>query len=153
MVQWVENVEAFRKFISRTWQPISALYIGILAIEVGVAASALPNVYVADVGASCGARFIVHFAVKNLVTAGVAIIVLVALGGLFEIGAAFLKQHETRVRSWFELICIGAIMIFGFPTIFFFIFVASQTAVLLNPPSLPSNPQDIKACISMGDYK
>jgi hypothetical protein len=153
MATWEEEIERFQRFASRGAKIASAPYLAIVALEVAVAASALPYVYAGDVKGSCGARFIVHYGMHNIATCARALAVIFVLTAVCHLGAQEMLRNEARFRPRMEWMRNVVAAAFSAPIVFFLLFVVSQVAVIANPPPLPVNPEDVKACVAMGDQK
>ena len=153
MSESIPNLEKSLRIAARA---VAAPYLGILVLEVGLAAAAFPSVYSSDVNASCGARFLVHYAARNLLTAGIISIVVVLVPEGFKLLRQALSNtsmSEARRQGWLRGAHMALILALGYAALFFFLSVAGQLKLLNDPPKLPPNPTDAAACTAMGDVR
>ncbi len=117
--------------LKNTTKALIGAYLGLFIVEISVAASSLPYVYVSDPRANCGARFLVYFSVTQMLTSG---------GLLFGLSVNLMASQAPPLRSWMEQLrqafhfgvaALAALLFFGM--------ALNQLVTLRTPPPLPAD--------------
>ena len=131
--------EGLRKTIRLASNTAFAAYLGLFLVEVSVAASSLPYVYVSDPRANCGARFLVYFSVGKMLFSG---------GMLFALAInRFLSDLPQLPRRYEPFRQLAHLAIISFLTLVFFLLALNQLLVFRRPPPVPP---DLRNCEAMG---
>jgi hypothetical protein len=140
------NYESAVRNVTRSATAVSGAHLALIVLEVSVMSSSLPNVYVADTAATCGARFLAGFSAHNIVKSGVCAILalVIALGYRSWISARSLTF--TVMRSVGQSFHIATISSLGILSIAFFVFAASQLSILGDPPPVAKDFDKTHVC-------
>ena len=64
------NYESASRTVKQSATAVASAHLGLIVLNVSVMSSSLPNVYVSDLAANCGARYLVNVAAHNVLQAG-----------------------------------------------------------------------------------
>ena len=131
---------------------VLGLWAGFLAANIAILASALPNIYAAEAPMQCGSLGITNFVIK-MIAESISVIIMLAVicySGRKCISVSVRWKHVPFVGRIVKngasvgviIWCLGALA--GFGT--FALFLTTLMNLLHNPPPLPPNRSDVKAC-------
>jgi hypothetical protein len=126
---------------------VASAHLALILLDVSVMTSALPNVYVDDLGANCGARFLTHFASGHVLASGGFASAALLITGVY---SAFVRAHrlgDAQLGTIGHSLATALYFALGVMSLAFFISAVSQVTILRNPPELPRNPTDLSMCI------
>lgn len=120
----------FGNTLKNTTKSAMAAYIALFLVEITVAASSLPSVYLSDERASCGARFLVYYAVGKMFFSG---------GMMFLLSANTVFSEAPRLKPpWLDDIRQGLHFAVAAAAVFIFFGTAfSQLTTFRVPPPAP----------------
>ena len=140
------NYEAAGKKIGQAAVAVSGAHLALIVLDVAVLSAGLPNVYVSDAAASCGARFLVRFTSHHILQSGLIAFAALALSVLYT------SWIEVRRLSKVSMGDIGMVAyralfsIQGVLSLTFFVSAITQLGILGNPPALPADFEKNHVC-------
>jgi hypothetical protein len=125
-----------------------ALWVGLIAANVAILASALPYIYTQqDPSMKCGSLGIAYLAINMIPQ---SMLIIITLAAFFYGGRACISERSPVVRSMFNYVAfVGSVLWMTAAATWFTIFawfLESVIIVVHNPPPLPPNLSDSKAC-------
>lgn len=141
----------FEPWITLLVRAVFVAYLGLLYLQVSIAASSLPYVYVQDVKANCGARFLVHYAGANVIACAVIMFLAVGIRLIYTMLRTFIWNNKPPVYGgWISGLRLGATLFLVIGVVLFWLMALAEVTTLMNPPTLPADPSDVSACIALG---
>lgn len=125
---------------------VVGLHLALIVLDVSVLASSLPNVYVSDPGANCGARYLAGYASHYILQSGLMVILAALISSVYWGWITLKKLTNTVIGYTGQGFYYATFCALGIPSLFFFISAGSQLTRLGNPPKLPDNFQTTHVC-------
>lgn len=140
------NYEDADGLIRRTATAVASAHIALIVLDVSVLASSLPNVYVSDLAANCGARNLAAFSSHYILVSGLfaisAIFITLAYSGFI-----WVRQiANTLVKSVGQSFLLVTFLALGFVSLAFFASAGRQLERLGYPPHLPPDFEKTHVC-------
>jgi hypothetical protein len=154
-LQALSGIAAERSIIRRmrfAEKLVLGLWVGFLAANIAIFASALPYIYTQEAPMKCGSLGITNF-VFNMIPQSILAIIMLAIffySGRACISAGIRLKHVPIVKWIAKAVVFGGVIIWvscalsGAGT--FASFLMMFMNILRNPPPLPPNQSDVKAC-------
>jgi hypothetical protein len=140
------NYEKTTKFVSRTATAIVGAHLALIALEVSVMAGSLPNVYVSDSAASCGARNLVSYSAHNILLSGLFAIAAIFIWFVYSAWIEMKDLTFTVVGYTGQTFLFITVCALGITSVAFFLLAWSQLVTLGNPPRIPPASEKTQAC-------
>lgn len=134
------------KIVRKSAIAAASAHLALMVLDASVLASSLPNIYVSDPAANCGARNLAAFAAHYILMSGLLVIAaylisVIYSGLVFVLGIAGTSMTHLGWGVLFGVVCIT-----GFISLAFFLSAADQLGRLGNLPPLPKDFDKTHAC-------
>ena len=79
------NYESASRTVKQSATAVASAHLALIVLNVSVMSSSLPNAYVSDPAANCGARYLVNVAAHNVLQAGLFAIAALVIALIFRL--------------------------------------------------------------------
>ncbi len=140
------NYESAVKSVRTGAIAVSGAWLALIVLDASVMASSLPNVYVSDPAANCGARYLLHYAAHAILRSGLAVLATAAIAQLYSSWISSRQLTYVIVGEWGKMTLQAVTLAFGMLAIYFFATAGSQLMTLGSPPYLPADFAKTHVC-------
>jgi len=140
------NYEDAARRVRGAANAVAGAHLALIVLDVSVLASSLPNVYVSDVAANCGARYLAGYAAHSIVQSGLMAIAALTISVAYSGWITGRKLTDTLVGYIGQSFHGAVLFALGILSLCFFLSAGSQLARLGNPPQLPDSFQKTHVC-------
>ena len=140
------NYESASRTVKQSATAVASAHLALIVLNVSVMSSSLPNAYVSDPAANCGARYLVNVAAHNVLQAGLFAIAALVIALMYSGWISGRKLTFMVVGEVGRAFHVATISSLGIISLFLFLSAASQLGRLGSPPRLPESFEKTHVC-------